>query len=113
MFIDLLTKVRVSNIDGDVETLLKDIFKRESDRNLAKDASHIYAENEPTVKKNEAAVNEPGELYTIGTAGNVPDDCKYPLALIQAAQNQKQTNMEGLAKLLKLKTDSKVYNVNS
>ena len=113
MFIDLLTKVRVSNIDGYVETLLKDIFKRESDRNLSKDASHIYAENEPTVKRNEAVVNEPGEFYTIGAAGNVPDDCKYPLALIQAAQNQKQTNMEGLAKLLKLKTGSKVYNVNS
>ena len=32
----------------------------------------------------------------------IPDNCEYPLALIQAAQNKRQTNTGGLAKLLNL-----------
>ena len=30
------------------------------------------------------------------------DNCKYPLSTIQAALNQKQTNIGGLAKLFEL-----------
>ena len=37
-----------------------------------------------------------------------PDNCKYPLTLIQAAQIQKQTNTGGLANLLMLKIDAKL-----
>ena len=59
----------------------------------------MYAENEPGMKRNEAALNEfPGELYTIEANDTIPDNCKYPLPLIKAAQNQKQTNAGGLAK---------------
>ena len=50
----------------------------------------------------------PGELYTIEANDKIPDYCKYPLALIKAAQNQKQTNTEDVAKLLKLKIVAKV-----
>ena len=61
--IDLLNKVRVRNTD----TL------------------HMYAENEPTVKRNEAVLNNlPGELYTEAD-DKISDNCKYPLALIEAA----------------------------
>ena len=49
-----------------------------------------------------------GKLYTIEANDKIPANCKYPLALIQAAQNQIQTNTGALAKLLKLKTGAKV-----
>ena len=42
----------------------------------------------------------------------IPDNCKYPLAMILAAQNQKQANTGGLAKLLKLRIGAK-KNVDS
>ena len=94
----LLTyKIRVGNINDDVENLRKASFIRESDENYPKDALYMYAENEPAMKRNEAVPNKlPGELYTTEVNNKIPNNCKYPLALIQAAQNQKQTNT-GLA----------------
>ena len=57
------------------------------------------------MKKNEIVQNEfSGEIYIIETNDKLPDNRKYPLALIQAAQNQKQTNTRGSANLIKLKT---------
>ena len=61
------------------------------------------------MKRNEAVLNElPGELYIMEVNDKIPDNCKYPLTLIQAAQNQKQTNTAGLAKLVKLKIGAKM-----
>ena len=51
------SKVRVGNIDGSVEKLLKTRFMRASDENYLKDAFYMYAENEPARKKNEAVLN--------------------------------------------------------
>ena len=69
----------------------------------------MYAENKPAMKRDEAVLHEfSGELYTKEANDKIPDNCKYPLALTQAAQNQKQTNTGGLAKLLKLKIGAKV-----
>ena len=65
----------------------------------------MYAENEPAMKRNEAVLSDLlAELYRIKANDEVSDNCKYPLA----AQNQKQTNTEGLANLLKLKIGKKV-----
>ena len=101
LFIDLLNKVRVGNID-DIEKLLKARFIHESDENYPVDALHMYAENEPALKRNEAVSNNlPGELCTIKADEKIPDNCKYPLALTEAAQNKKPTNTRDLAKLLK------------
>ena len=51
---------------------------------------YIHAENEPAVKRNEAILNDlPGKFYTIEANEKFPDNSKYPLATIQAAQNQK------------------------
>ena len=48
----------------------------------------MYAENEPVVKRHEVALNEClGKLYIIEANYKIPDNCKYPLALIQADQN--------------------------
>ena len=61
------------------------------------------------MKRNEALLNDlPGELYTVEADDKVPDNCKYPLAMIEASQNQKQTNTGGLTKLLKLKIGARV-----
>ena len=49
------------------------------------------------MKRNNAVLND---LYTIEATDKIPDNCKHPLRGIQAAQNWKQTNTEGLAKLL-------------
>ena len=85
---DLFNKVRVGNIDDDAENLLKAKFICESGENYAKDAFHMYAENEPAMKRNKVALNDlSGELYTTEANGIVPDNYKYPSTLIEAAQN--------------------------
>ena len=95
LFIDFLNKIRVGNID-DVENLLKRRFIRESDQNYPKDALHMYAENTAAMKRDDVVLNElPGEPYTIEANDKIPDNCQYSLALIQAAQNQKQRNTRG------------------
>ena len=67
----MLNKVRVGNID-DVENLLKARFIGESDENYPKDVLHMYAENEPAMKRNEAVLNDlPGQLYTIEANGKI------------------------------------------
>ena len=66
MFFDFLNKVRVGNIDNDVEKLLKARFMHESDENYPKGPLHMYAENEPAMKRNDAVQNDLlDELYTI------------------------------------------------
>ena len=109
-FIDMLNKVRVGNVDDNVEQLFRARFVCDSDENCyPNDTLQMYAENEPAIGRNEAALNNlPGELYTIEADNKIPDNCKYPLAKILAAQNLKQTNTGGLAKLLKLKIGAKV-----
>ena len=69
----------------------------------------MYAENEPAISRNEAVLNNlPSEIYTIEADDKIPGNCKYQLAMILPAQNQKQTNTGGLARLLKLKIGPKV-----
>ena len=98
VFIDLLNKVPIGNIDDDVKKFFKARL-RESDENYPKDALHMFAENDPALKRNVAVPNElSGELYIIEANDKIPDNCKYQLALIQAPQNQKQTNTGGLSK---------------
>ena len=68
---------------------------------------HLFKYAELTgvvIKKFLNFLNElPAELYTIDTNDKIEYNCKYPLALIQAVQNQNQTNTGGLVKFLKLK----------
>ena len=98
----MLNIVRDRNVDEDVKESLKKRFVRDSDENYyQKDALHMYAENEPVIGRNEVVLNNlPGQLYTIGADDKIPDNCKYPLATILAAQNQKQTNTGGLENCL-------------
>ena len=109
LFINVLNKVRVGNIDDDLENLLKARLKRESDKNCLEGALQVYAENKAAMERNKAVLNDfADQFYTIEAIEKISDNCKYPLALFQTAQNQKQTNTGGLAKLLKLKIGAKV-----
>ena len=88
----MLNTVRVGNIDDDIEQLLKARFIHESDENYAKDALDMYAENELVLRTNEAILNDFAVKFWQNTKTKIPDNCKYPLALILVAQNQsKQT----------------------
>ena len=68
----------------------------------------MYLVNGPAMKKNRAVLNDlPGDLYTREANEKSTHYCKDPAALIQAVENQKETNT-GLIKLLKLKVGAKV-----
>ena len=71
----MLNKVRVGNIEDDIENWLKARFIDESDGNYPKGALHLYAENEPAMKRNESVLNNlPGRLYTVQTNKRLPDN---------------------------------------
>ena len=91
-----------------VEKLLKTRFIHKPHENYPKDALHMYSKNEWT-KRNDAILNAfPRELYSIEVDDKIPDNCKYSLPTIKAAQNQKQTNTWGLVKYLKLKVGAEL-----
>ena len=88
---------------------MKTRFMNETDGNYPSDVLQMYPENEPAMKRNVGILNDsPGKLCTIKATDKISDNRKYPLALIHAAQNQKQTNAGGLANLLQLKIGAKV-----
>ena len=70
----------------------------------------MYAQNKSRMKRNKAVLNDlPGNHYRIDVNDKIPDNCRYfKLTLIPAAQNQKQVNTGGLAKLIKSKIGAKV-----
>ena len=49
--------------------------------------------NRNDMNRNDTVLKDlPGKFYTIEASDKIPDNYKYLLALIQAAQNQKQTH---------------------
>ena len=104
-----LIKFKSVTLDEDVEKLLKVRFIHESDKNYSKNDLQMHVENELAIKKNYAVLNGLlSQVYTIEADNKVSDNCKCPLATIQAAPNKKQTNTESLVKLLKLKIQNPV-----
>ena len=80
LFINLFNKVQFSK---DVKNLFKARFISKSNENYPKDAFHMYAENEPAMKRNDAILsNLLGELYTADGDSKIPGNCNYPLATI-------------------------------
>ena len=105
----MLNNVRVVDIDDDVENVLKERSVCESDEKYPKDPLDMYTEKEPAMERNEAILNYlPSDLYTTDANDKIPDNFKYPLALIQTARNQKQTNTGCLTNLLRLKFGAKI-----
>ena len=77
LFIDLLHKVWVGNIVDTVGRLFEARFIHKSDENYPTDALHD-------------AINDlPGNRYVTEDDEKIPDNCKYPMATIEAAQNKK------------------------
>ena len=65
------------------------------------------------MKRNEAVLNNlPGHLYTTEANDKISDNSKYPVALTQGSQNQKQRNTRGFANLRKIKIGSKDHLIN-
>lgn len=92
-----------------MERLLKTISTHEYDENYPKDVVHIYADNEYAMKMTEAVLNDLlGELCSTEANDKVLDIWRFPVALIQAAQNHKQTNTGVLANLFKFKIGAKI-----
>ena len=51
--------------------------------------------DEPAMKRNDAVLNDsPGDLHTVEANDKILDNYKYPVALIQAAQNQSKQIQE-------------------
>ena len=106
-FVNVLNNVCINTVDESTEKLKKDRFIDQSDVNCPSDVLHMYSENAPAVFGNQTVLsNLPGEFYSIKSIEKIQNDCRHPFSMIQAAQNQKQTNTEGLGKLL-LKIDAK------
>ena len=103
LFINLLNKFRVGNIDDDVEKSLKTRFIYESDENSPKGALHMYAVKGLAVKRNEAVLHDLCDaLCAIEINGKTPDNFNNSWC------SKSKANQQSLAKLLKLKVDAKV-----
>ena len=71
----MLNKVRVRNIDNDVEKLLKARFMHKSDENCPKDAFHIYTKNQTAMKRNHTVLNNlPDEPYAIEIGDKITEN---------------------------------------
>ena len=85
-FINLLNKIRIGDIDADVQQKLKARFMIETGDNYPQNAVHMFAENYPTVVHNKKILDTlPGELYRVNAIDNISEDCKYPLQSIVSA----------------------------
>ena len=103
----MLNKVRVGNVDGDVEQLLKAKFyvtlMKTSIQKLP--CTCMHKTNQLLAEMKLFLIFY---LLSLTPDDKIPDNFKYLLATILTAQNQNQTNTGGLAKLLKLKIGAKV-----
>ena len=107
VFINLLNKVRVGNIDNDVESLLKTRFISKSDPSYPNEALHIFAENSPAKVHNETMLKNLGSpLISIHAEDVIPKNCRN--ADVIQARNRSQSESGGLAFLLELKVDARV-----
>ena len=105
---NVLNSVHFGNVDESSEKLLKARFIEQSDKNYPHDALYIYTENAPTVLRNQAVLNNlSGHVYSIRGNGKFSGECRYPFSVIQATQNQNQTNTD-LAKFPQLRIGGKV-----
>ena len=73
----MLNKVRIGNIDDDVENLHKVRFIHQSDENYPKNLLHMLVENQTVLN------DLPAELYkTEANVKIIPDNCSYSLATL-------------------------------
>ena len=103
IFIDLLNKVRVGNIDTHVESLLQSRFVSTTATNYPANAMHIWAENMPVYLHNENMLERLSErLHVINAIDSIPKNVTSSLINKALAHSQSQTG--GLAAVLSFKS---------
>ena len=107
VLIDLLNKIRLGNVDGDDDKLLKSKFVMKEDQNYPHQAIHIWAENAPVNQHNSVMLsNVNNQLFCLNAIDILPKN--VPMSVITKTLNRSQMETGGLARLLELKVDARV-----
>ena len=89
MFVNMLNKIRVAEIDQNVEDVIKLRFIDKTDPCYVGNILYIFAENAPVKRHNDNQLKHiPGALITLPAKGEVPKNSK--ISDIRVAQNRKQ-----------------------
>ena len=92
IFIDLLNKVQIGNIDTHVKSLLQSRFVSTTATNYPTNAMHIWAENMPVYLHNENMLEHLSErLYVINAIDSIPKNGSSSLINKALARSQSQT----------------------
>ena len=87
-FIQLLNKIRVGNVDEDVENKLKSSFIEKNNKEFPHDKLYIFAENEFVNRHNKHFLDcLSGDTFKIDAINTVPVNCDSNESLIHATQN--------------------------
>ena len=106
VFVNMLNKIRVGEIDWNLEDVFKLHFIDKKDRCYPGNILHIFAENAPVKRHNDNQLRHiPGQLIIIPAKDEVPKNFK--ISDIREAQNRKQSETGGLASLLELKVNAR------
>ena len=114
MFINLLNKIRVGQMDQNAEYVIKSRFMDKDNTSYPCNDFHTFAGNAPVKRHNENRLkNMPGKLIAIPVKDEVPKNSK--IFDVWEAQNRKTLEIGGLASILELKINARVMlttNVN-
>ena len=100
-FLDILNKVRVWNIDSEVERTLKSRIICSSDLHYPKYALHVFAENVPVFNHNKVILDQiNGMPITIDATDLIPIGCGFSDSQIVAARNRSISKKSGLSKII-------------
>ena len=107
-FIDILSKVRVENVDSELETIPKSRIICSSDPHYPKYALYVVAENVPIFTYSKVMLDQiNGMPITIDAIDSIPIGCALD-SEIMVARNRSISQTGGLSKSLTLKTGIKI-----
>ena len=100
-FIQFLNRIHVGNVDEDIQNKLKSRLFEKTNKEFLHDKLHVFAEDEFFNRQNKQFLEcLSGYTFKIGSIDIVLVNCFSNESLIHAAQNQKLTNTDDLAKIL-------------
>ena len=96
----------VGEINGTVGNNLKARFVNESDSDYPRNTLHMYAQNQPTILRNQIILDDlPGEIYSVEAHDR---ELQIIASIPYTKANRTQTETGDLAKSLQLKISAKV-----
>ena len=105
-FIDILNKLRVGNVDSEVERALKTRIICISNFHYPKYALHVFAENVPVFNHNKVMLDQVnGMPITIDAIDSIPIGCGFSDSQNMAARNHSISQSGDLSKTSTLKLD--------